>query len=332
MGEPTIRTSRLVIAGGLLAAMVVAVAGFGLGRMTVQSAPALGETPAAGPAPAPEVPVPPLIEVPRALDRAGLIDLAKRAADAFSSGEPMPPAVVNAAGQRFDVALPFGCDGPAPATSSAPLRWRYEAGKQTLRVHVAPTRWAPEDWGLVSADEGGALLDGFWISRPWSSAGQCPPARGEAGIVGAGAANAQAPEASDTTKAAQPSKAADGSKAAATPANPAGSAGAPSSAGETLALAELLPQAGRRVDRPFETVQRMSPDRLAPARGLRLRVTGHIARLPGKAPVRCAQPGGIAQRPVCLIVVTFDDIRLENPAGGETLAIWSMNRTPRTAP
>src|SRR5690606_6432144 len=136
-------------------------------------------------------------------------------------------------------------------------------------------RWAPDDWGMPPADKAGTMFEGFWMSRPWSSAEQCPHARAE----------------------------------------PVATAGEPPHIvpDETLALAEILPGAGRRSARPFETVQRMAPDRFAPAQGFRIRVTGRIERLPGVDLVRCIQPGGIEQRPICLIAVTFDDIRLENP-------------------
>jgi len=293
MQEPSVRTSRLVIAGGLATAIVVAVSGFFVGRLTMpHAAPAPAAQSAPSPAP-PVVPTPPRIDVPRTLNRADLLDLGNRAADAFASGAPVPPEVTSAAGRRFDAVLPFGCDGPASKGSTAPLRWHYEIDKQTLRIHVAPNRWEAQDWSITATDEAGPSFEGFWMSRPWSSAEQCPHARGEA-VATTG----------------QPVTLPD----------------------QTLALAEILAEGGRRSARPFETVQRMSPDRFSAAQGFRLRVTGRIERLPGAELVRCIQPAGIEQRPICLIAVTFDDIRLENPMGGETLAIWSIHRTPRTAP
>ncbi|HWJ70536.1 MAG TPA: hypothetical protein VNS79_10870 [Sphingobium sp.] len=274
-------------------AIAVAASGFVVGRMTV---PHVAPAPAAEPVPALApvvVPTPPRIDVARKLNRADLLDLANRAADAFASGVPVPTEVVNAAGRRFDVVLPFGCEGAASAASTAPLRWRYDADRQTLRIHVAPIRWEAHDWAAPAADKAGVMFEGFWMSRPWSSAEQCPHAREEA--------------------AATPDQSIVGSD-------------------ETLALAEILPEEGRRSARPFETVQRMSPDRFSSAQGFRLRVAGRIERLPGADLVRCIQPAGSEQRPICLIAVTFDDIRLENPMGGETLAIWSMHRTLRAVP
>src|SRR3546814_8885448 len=85
--------------------------------------------------PAPVVPPSlPKIEAPRILSRADIIALGNRAADALTSGVPLPPDVINAAGRRYDVILPFGCDGPAPEESTAPLRWRYRSEEHTSEL------------------------------------------------------------------------------------------------------------------------------------------------------------------------------------------------------
>jgi len=289
MQEPSLRTSRLLIAGGFVAAVTVGGAGFFLGRM---AAPHAEPAPAAPAVPIVVPPAPPIEVPPRLLGRADIVALGNRAADALTSGAPLPDDVANAAGRRFAVVLPFGCNGPAPEESTAPLRWRYDADKQILRLHVAPTRWDLPDWGLALADHAKAAFEGFWVSRPWSSAERCPTASGQ----------------------------------------PVATTGRPVTLpGQTLALAEILPEGRRRSDRPYETVQRVPPDRFSTVQGFRLRVTGRIARLPGGQTVQCVQPAGIEQRPVCLVAVSFDDIRIENPLGGETLATWPVQRAPRTS-
>src|SRR3546814_4245562 len=100
--------------------------------------------------------------------RADIIALGNRAADALTSGVPLPPDVINAAGRRYDVILPFGCDGPAPEESTAPLRWRYDADEQILRVHVASNRWELREWGMAPTDNAETSFQGFWMSRPRS--------------------------------------------------------------------------------------------------------------------------------------------------------------------
>ena len=71
--------------------------------------------------------------------------LAAQMADAVASGQAMPSAVADAAGQRFELRLPFGCRGPAEAESDAAMRWRYDETDKALRVHVAPVVWTHAD-------------------------------------------------------------------------------------------------------------------------------------------------------------------------------------------
>src|SRR3546814_19241024 len=117
--------------------------------------------------PAPVVPPSlPKIEAPRILSRADIIALGNRAADALTSGVPLPPDVINAAGRRYDVILPFGCDGPAPEESTAPLRWRSAADAQLLRVHVAPNRWELPAWRVAPTATTATPFQAIWVTRP----------------------------------------------------------------------------------------------------------------------------------------------------------------------
>ena len=68
----------------------------------------------------------------------------------------------------MELAIAFGCAGPDAEDAEAPLRWRYDAAAQTLRVHAAPQLWPAGEWG---AD---LPLEGFWLSYPWTSADTCP--------------------------------------------------------------------------------------------------------------------------------------------------------------
>jgi len=291
MHEPSLRTSRLAIAGGLGAAIILAGAGFVLGRMTFSAAESAPAVSAARSVPA--APPRPKVEPPRILGRAEIIAFANSAADALTTGAPLPAEVASAAGRRFEIFLPFGCDGPAPEESAAPMRWRYDAEKQTLRVRVAPAQWVAGDWGIPQTGSADRNFEGFWVSRPWSSADRCPEARGQAAAITA-----------------QPV----------------------TLPGQTLALAEILPEGKQRRDRPYETVQRVQPEDFAAAQGFRLRATGRIERMPDGQPIQCIQPAGIEQRPICLIVVSFDEIRIENPASNAMLATWSMRQASRNSP
>lgn len=293
MREPSLRTSRLAIAGALAAACLVTGMGFYLGRTTA--------TDAAREGPGNRAPIP--IQAPAVstivansfLDRADVIELAAAAADATASGEALPDRVRNAVGRRVEIALPFGCSGPAEADSEQPLRWRYDEGAETLRLHVAVTPWEPDEWNLDQPTGDGAI-EGFWIARPWSARDECPQPAGRGP-----------------------------SSAPATDLN----------AERSLAVAQFFRGDARREalreGRPLQSVQRLSRADPTPGRGFRLMLSGRIDRVPGvqggvSAPVHCIQPGGIERRPRCIVAVTLDEVRIENPASRTVLASWPMGR------
>ena len=284
MEEPSPRSSRLALAGGLAAAIIVGGAGFLLGRATsepaqVAVAPAV-PAPATAAAPTPET-------RQSVLGRSELIALAAEAADAAAAGREPGERIAEAEGRRFEVRLPFGCEGPAAQDSNAAMRWRYDEAAQALRIHVRPVAWSPEDWLPPEAAQGVETIEGFWIARPWTSSDACP-GRSE----------------------------------------PAAAAGTEpvTLAGQTLALAQIHsaqgPRGSRRNGEAYEAVVRISRDRLDSSAGFRLRISGRIEGAPGARPLRCRQPGGPEQRPVCLVGILMDEVAIEHPGTGQTLARW----------
>lgn len=286
MREPSLRTSRLAIAGGLAAIIAVGGAGFFLGRSTAPEPEVIAPPVAASPAPAPEPTA--TTEPILLLGRAQLISLAERASNAAASGEPIPQDVREAVSRRFELAIPFGCTGPSAEGSRAPLRWRYDEEDQALRLHVAPVSWGAADWGIENGSPIEAI-EGFWITRPWSLAESCPRRTGQA--IATGMEPVTLP-------------------------------------GQTLAVAQFYTGDARRSalrdGRPFESVQRVPRDEFDASRGFRLLLSGRIDQVPGGGPVRCIQPAGIEQRPICVVAVTLDEVRIENPIGDEVLATWSI--------
>ncbi len=291
MDEPTLRKSRLALAGGIAAALAVGGTGFLIGRGTsprsvepvaarpVAAAPAVAREPAAPPTPGNPV-----------LTRADVLALAARTADAVASGQAVPKAVADSAGQRFELRLPFGCRGPAEPESDAAMRWRYDETDKALRVHVAPVVWTRADI-LDAAGQATAAgaVEGFWIPRPWTASEACP--------------------------ATQDNPAPDGTEAVMLP-------------GQTLAIAQFFDRdgarQGQRNGKPYETVVRMRPDELQAGQGFQLRIAGRIANIPGQGPVSCRQPAGAEQRPICVVGVTMDEVAIDNPRTGKTLATWSV--------
>jgi hypothetical protein len=223
------------------------------------------------------------------LGRPELIALAAAAADATAAGRELGPEIAQAAGRRFEMRLPFGCDGPVSEGSNAAMRWRYDPAGQALRIHVDLATWAADDWanGDPAATEIEAI-EGFWIGRPWMTSEACP---------------------------------AGGNRSAAAGTEPV------TLPGQTLALGQIFlrggARGGRRDGEPYQAVVRVPESELQTSQGFRLRVTGRIARTRGIGPVQCQQPAGSEQRPICLVNVVMDEVAIENPATGETLATWN---------
>lgn len=285
MEEPSPRSSRLALAGGLLAAIVVGGAGFLLGRSTTERAPVAA-------APAPAAPAPKEAAEPVSsgvLGRADLIALAAAAADDAAAGRAPGPAIAEADGRRFELRLPFGCEGPASEEGAEAMRWRYDSEAGVLRIRVDPVAWSAGDWWPAESAPGVEAVEGFWIARPWTSSEACPPA-------GAG------PAAAGTEPVTLP--------------------------GQSLAVGQIFSaegaRGGRRDGKPYEAVVRVEEGKVQAGQGFQVRISGRIARAGGLGPVRCRQPGGPEQRPICLVSVVMDEAALENPASGETLATWSL--------
>ncbi len=291
MNDLSLRKTRLALAGGLAVVLTVGGAGFVIGRGTS----ARDAEPAAGAPAAPARPVaiaPATQPSPRdpIRTRADLIALAAQAADAFAAGQRMPDSVADAAGQRFQIRVPFGCQGPSEPGSDAPMRWRYDEQASALRLHVAPVAWTLADLVATPAPaDAEAVVEGFWLSRPWTSSEVCP--------------------------AAQESPVPTGADAVTLP-------------GQTLAVVQPAQGEGagqeRRETKPFETVVRISPEDLQADRGFQFRISGRIASLAGHGPVSCRQPAGAEQRPICVIAIAMDDVTIDNPVTGKTLATWNV--------
>jgi hypothetical protein len=293
MREPSLRSSRLIIAGGLTILIAAGAAGFLAGRTTA---------PDTAPAPAPTAtPVPrpiPKVEPPRVLDRGGLVSIVDHVADLTASGAPLDRSVTSLVGRRFELVLPFGCSGPASRDSREAMRWNYDDAEKTLRVNVTARRWNLSDWGFGDGQDRDAQAEGFWISRPWSSSDRCPQHTGHA------AASASDPITlpGQTMAIAQIQRQGAGAGAGASEPRP---------------------------PRSFNTVKRIVGERLNSADGFRMRLTGRIDRLPNGQPVSCVQPAGFEQRPICIVAATFEEAMLESSAANEVLATWSLGGAVR---
>lgn len=286
MTEPSATSSRQAIAAGVAAAIVFAGMGFMLGRNTAEP-PAT--TPGIELEEAPE-PTPELLPVQtRPLSRADLLNLANAAADAVSSVTTSPQSVADAAGRRFSLYLPFGCAGPATEHSTHAMSWRIDDDAGLLKLRIAPKGWDTAEWWTVSPPTDIVSITGFWITRPWSSAEVCPPVRS---VMAPGTLPLVLP-------------------------------------GQTLAIGQSFhkdrPRPILRESKALEADIRLPADFTPPANGFRLRLTGRLERPRTEPAIRCVQPAGAEQRPICLILASFEELIVENTDTGETLTRWALN-------
>lgn len=288
MEEPSLRRSRRVLAGGVAAVLLVGGGGFLIGRSTTVREPeVVAQAPVvpSAPPPAPAIEPPPL----GVLGRSDLIGLAALASDATAAGRAVGAEVGEFAGRRFELRLPFGCSGPASKTSEAPMRWRYDEGAEALRLHVSPASWSAADWWPASSSRGAGTVEGFWIARPWTSSEECPVAGETSGTTGA-----------------QPV----------------------TLPGQTLAVGQFFPATAPEEQRErtaYDAVVRIPRGELDTSKGFRVRISGRIAQLADAGTVRCRQPLGAEQQPICLVGVITDEIAIENAASGKTLATWNVS-------
>lgn len=280
------------MAGGLAAFVLVGGGGFLLGRSTSERAPAVVVAGPTEPAPVVAPVVDDTVEKrDSVLTRRDLIALAAAASDAVAAQSAVPAEVAAAEGRRFEINIPFGCNGPSEAGTDAQMRWRYDSAAQVLRISVSPVRWSVRDWSDQESDAQTDAIEGFWVARPWTASDACPPQRQAAAAIGVDPVTLP---------------------------------------GQTLAMAQFFtsdgPRQGRRGEKPYEIVKRMAAADVRGARGFRLQIRGRIARVPGGAPISCRQPAGVEQRPVCVIAMQTDEVAIQNPTTDETLATWTTER------
>lgn len=248
------------------------------------------ESSAQAPGPEPKAPpAAPVLAAPPPLARAGLLAAAAEAASAAAAGAPYPEAAQALEGRRFALRLPFGCWGPAPA--GARMGYAVDPARGALRLAARPETWTDAPFAApLTAGQDVESVEGFWISRPWTTSEACP---------------APSP--------AQPQDAASG--AALSPETPSP---------ETLGIAQVFVEGGsrllRRGERPYEATVKLGEGETPGVGGYRLVLEGRLAGGPEHQPIVC-RSGHPDRRPTCLARVELDRVAFED-AGGKTLAEW----------
>ena len=194
-----------------------------------------------------------------------LIAAGNTAARAYAAG--LAGADENAAivDRHFEVRIPFGCEGPKPTDSGNPLRWTFDAKRETLKLSARPEVWTDAPFaGAVTDPAKIEAVEGFWISRPWLGSEVCPPAA-------AGPRPAILSRTRETLGLAQFFRSGD----------------------------SRLPQRGGK---PYETVERAEAESVEGLKGFSLVLRGRVVALPDGQPVRCHSENS-DYRPICLISV-----------------------------
>lgn len=238
------------------------------------------------PAPAPPSAQAPLQPIPSSagLDRDGLLTAARAAASAYAQGAAPSGTVAALGGRRFQLRLPFGCEGPATADTDGAAFWALGPDGDTLRVSVRPEVWTDSPFAQLIGGEGVEAVEGFWIPRPWQASETCPARRTDPLL-------AEAPPAS------------------------------PQTVGLATVFGPASSRVGRRGERPYElTLPLTQADR--PGReGLQIVLEGRVAPFADGRAIAC-RSAGPDQRPVCLIGAQLDRVAVRNPVTEAVLGEW----------
>lgn len=253
------------------------------------------DEPRPDPAPQPAATPPPTTTAsPTTLSRTDIISALATAASTRAAGGTPDGAAL--AGRSFALKLPFGCIGPAGATSPDGLAaWRWSDDGRAQTLSLVPANWTAGGPAGSAGEPPWDRVDGYWISRPWLATGDCP--------------------AVPTPVTADP----DGEAPAVGPTSPL-----------TDGLAVIHPEGGsrlgRRTDDAYRHVLRGAEGAppAAPARGYRLVLEGRITTFPDGRPVRCTVPGPDI-RPTCIAAVSLDIVAFET-SDGVRLTEWRADQ------
>lgn len=238
----------------------------------------------ADPAPAPA------ITAPTALTRAALLAATSRAASAYVAGERSEGSEA-LVGRPFTLRIPFGCNGPqttgAEAAGDGLARWSWGPENQTIQLSLTPGDWL--NTALISgvADRSDwEAVEGFWIPRPWLTAGDCSTVRAD-------------------------------------PLQSGGGAPSPQTVGLAAVFKSDDSRVGRRNGRAYAFTIRPTGDTplVAPVGGYRVVLEGRLTGFPDGQAIRC-RASSPDQRPVCIAAIRLDRVAFTTADSSVLLSEW----------
>jgi hypothetical protein len=238
---------------------------------------------AADPVPVPGVPA------LTTLNRADLLAATSQAASAYAAGEQMEgtDALV---GRQFSIRIPFGCNGPRPTQAEAAgdglARWSWGPENQTIQLSLTPGDWLNTALIAGTSESDWEAVEGFWVPRPWLTAGDCSTVRADPLQSGAGAPS-------------------------------------PQTVGLAAVFGADDSRVGRRNGRAYAFTIRPTGDTplAAPTRGYRVVLEGRLAGFPDGRAIRC-RASNPDQRPVCIAAMRLDRVGFTNADGSVLLSEW----------
>jgi hypothetical protein len=260
--------------------LLVAIASMALVACQVRESPA--DNDAESWAAANEVNLSEVLPLPEpALDRAGFLAAMASAASSHVSGKKSrEPESLD--GRRFAIEIRFGCDGPAPADSQAPLRWTAAKDGKSYEVVADPDLSNADEPLKAMSDQTIEAIEGFWIPRPWELRGECP-------VRAAGDAEASLP--------------------------------APRLVGIAQYFTGEDSRVGRRSGRPYVATQKIASPAELPKSGLTLLLEGRFEAWPDGHVILCTGSGR-NQRPTCVASAHLDRAAFVKPEDSSVIAEW----------
>lgn len=223
------------------------------------------------------------------LARAGLLDAVGLAASAAAAGTDDRSVQRPLDGRQFEIAIRFGCEGPATGPEQAALGWTADQEKGALRIWATPTVALSDPLVTALGGEAAEAVEGFWIPRPWLRDAQCPVLR-------------------------QP--AASGEDAASS---------TPRAQGQRIGIAQYFteedPRIGRRKARAYDAVVPIGEGASGVAQGLTLVLSGRLRARNGRV-VHCLA-NDPDRPPDCVVSAEFDRVQVLRPPTGEQIAEWT---------
>lgn len=229
------------------------------------------------------------------MDRAALLLAAMRAASEAALGRTDEEEQRKLDGRRFELRMRFGCDSTAPDDQTQSRGWSFDEKRHVLSLTVEPE--IADGFPVIQSleSEGYEAGEGFWFHRPWLLKAACP---------------------------AVPEREQDPDEAPPPVETPPTALFPPQRIGIAQFFTKTDARTHRRDNRPYKTTKVLAEGETPSAAGYDLVISGRLRRLTDGRVIACRNES-LAAPPSCIISAQFDNVSIETPGTGETIAKWS---------